>query len=78
MALTVASGAGVGVINFDSLKTSAGSVGGLVLSNYLYGFGVVASNVTVGTALDAVSGGLVTGSGGAVASSPPNYFSRKD
>jgi Bacterial Ig domain/Protein of unknown function (DUF642) len=75
--VAVSVGAGVGVINFDSLDTSAGSVGGTVLSNYLYGFGVVASSVTVGTALDAVSGGLVTGSGGGVASSPPNYFTQE-
>ncbi|MGA2541554.1 MAG: Ig-like domain-containing protein, partial [Verrucomicrobiota bacterium] len=67
---------GVNVINFDQLNTSAGSVGGAALSNYLAGFGVTLSNVTVGSAMEAVNGGLVTGSGGAVASSPPNYFTQ--
>ena len=67
---------GLNVINFDSLNTSAGSVGGTNLSNYLAGFGVGLSNVTVGTAMEAVNGGLVAGNGGAVASSPPNYFTQ--
>jgi uncharacterized repeat protein (TIGR03803 family) len=75
--LAVGAGAGLGVINFDSLDTSGGSVGGAVLSNYLATNGVTLSNVTVGTALEAVSGGLVTGSGGAVASSPPNYLTQE-
>ena len=73
---TVAASQGVKVMNFDVLNTAGGSVGGTNLSNYLAGFGVVLSNVTVGSALEAVSGGLVTGSGGAVASSPPNYFTQ--
>jgi len=67
---------GVNVINFDQLNTSAGSVGGTLLSNYLAGFGVTLSNVTVGSAMEAVNGGLVTGTGGAMASSPPNYFTQ--
>ena len=67
---------GLSVINFDVLNTSAGSVGGAALSNYLATYGVILSNVTVGTAMEAVNGGLVTGSGGAVASSPPNYFTQ--
>ncbi|MGD0412501.1 MAG: immunoglobulin domain-containing protein [Verrucomicrobiota bacterium] len=74
---TVAPVTGVSVINFDQLDTSAGTVGGAVLSNYLStNFGVTLSNVTVGSAMEAVSGGVVTGSGGAVASSPPNYFTQ--
>ena len=73
---TVAAATGVRVINFDVLNTAGGSVGGTNLSNYLAGFGVKCSNVTVGSALEAVGGGLVTGSGGAVASSPPNYFTQ--
>ena len=74
---TVTPATGVSVINFDVLNTSAGSVGGTALSNYLStNFGVTLSNVTVGTAMEAVNGGLVAGSGGAVASSPPNYFTQ--
>ena len=74
--VTVGGGAGVGVINFDSLDTSSGGVGGAALSNYLAGFGVIASNVTVGTVLEAVAGGVVAGNGGALASSPPNYLTQ--
>jgi len=74
---TVAVKLGLNVINFDVLDTSAGSVGGTALSNYLSAsFGVTLSNVTVGTAMEAVNGGLVAGNGGAVASSPPNYFTQ--
>ena len=74
--LTVAQAAGLSVINFDGLDTSGGSVGGAALSNYLAGYGVTLSNVTVGTAWRRSIGGLVAGGGGAVASSPPNYFTQ--
>jgi hypothetical protein len=76
LSVVVAPVTGLNVINFDLLDTSAGSVGGAALSNYLSSYGVVLSNVTVGTALEAVNGGLVAGNGGAVASSPPNYFTQ--
>jgi hypothetical protein len=77
LAVAVSSVTGLSVINFDALNTSAGGVTGAGLSNYLStNFGVTLSNVTVGTAMEAVSGGLVAGNGGAVASSAPNYFTQ--
>jgi hypothetical protein len=76
--VTVTPVIGLSVINFDALNTSAGSVGGVALSNYLStNFGVTYSNVTLGTALEAVNAGLVTGNAGALASSPPNYFTQE-
>jgi hypothetical protein len=68
--VTVSPVTGLKVINFDALNTASGSVGGTNLSSYLAGYGVALSNVTVGTVMEAVSGGLVTGSrrgGGVVA-----------
>jgi hypothetical protein len=74
--VTVAAAAGVNVINFDSLGTSSGAVGGALLSNYLAGFGITASNVTLGTRLEAVNGDNLSGNAIAVPSSPPNLFTQ--
>jgi hypothetical protein len=74
--VSVAGAAGVSVINFDVLDTSAGAVGGAALSNYLAGFGVSAANVTLGTRLEAVNQNNLSSGAGAVPSSPPNLFTQ--
>ncbi|MGA2749679.1 MAG: Ig-like domain-containing protein [Verrucomicrobiota bacterium] len=75
--VTVAATANVQVINFDTLDTSAGAVGGTQLSNYLaVPFGVSITNATLGTRLEAVNGNNLSGNAIAVPSSPPNLFTQ--
>jgi uncharacterized repeat protein (TIGR03803 family) len=74
--VTVSASPGINVINFDSLDTAAGAVGGAALSNYLAGYGVTISNVTPGTRLEAVNGNNLSGNAIAVPSSPPNLFTQ--
>jgi choice-of-anchor C domain-containing protein len=74
--VTVSAVAGVNVINFDSLPTASGAVGGALLSNYLAGFGVKVDNLTLGTRVEAVNGNNLSGNAVAVPSSPPNLFTQ--
>jgi len=74
--VNVAPSAGIAVINFDALDATAGAVGGLALSNYLAGFGVSLANGTLGTRLEVLDENNLSGSAGAIASSPPNLFTQ--
>jgi hypothetical protein len=67
---------GTAMIDFDALDTSAGAVGGTLLANYLAGYGVTLSDVTVGTALEAVNTNSLTGSIQVDVPSSPNFFTQ--
>ncbi|MGA2176288.1 MAG: immunoglobulin domain-containing protein [Verrucomicrobiota bacterium] len=74
--VTVNTSSGVSVINFDSLDTSSGAVGGADLSNYLAGFGLTLTNVTQGTRLEADKGNDLSRGALADPSSPLNLFTQ--
>ena len=67
---------GTSLIDFDTLNTSAGAVGGTILANYLAQYGVTLANVTVGTATEAVNAASFTGSVQVQAPSTPNIFTQ--
>src|SRR5208282_160854 len=46
---------GTSLVNFDALDTSRGVMNGVALSSYLAGYGIVATNVTFGTSLEALT-----------------------
>ena len=64
------------LIDFDLLNTSAGAVGGTLLSNYLVGYGITLSNVTDGTEMEAANTNSVTGSIQVEVPSAPNFFTQ--
>ena len=76
VSFTVTPSPGVSVINFDSLDTSSGAVGGPALSNYLAGFGVTITNATLGTRLEADKGDDLARGALPAPSSPPNLFTQ--
>ena len=67
---------GTVLIDFDALDTSAGAVGGVLLTDYLSGYGVSLEDVTDGSALEAVNTNSLTGSIGVEAPSSPNFFTQ--
>ena len=67
---------GMVLIDFDPLDTSAGEVGGTALVNYLAQYGVGMTNVTVGTALEAVNTNSLTGTIQVDVPSSPNFFTQ--
>jgi hypothetical protein len=67
---------GTALIDFDTLNTSAGAVGGTLLANYLAGYGVTLTDVTLGTAMEAVNAASFTGSVQVQAPSSPNVFTQ--
>jgi hypothetical protein len=76
LTVNVAAAAGITVINFDALDATSGSVGGILLSNYLSPFGIKLANGTLGTRLEVVNENNLSGSAVAVPSSPPNLFTQ--
>ena len=67
---------GTTLIDFDSLNTSSGAVGGTLLSNYLAAYGVTLANVTDGTEMEAVNTNSVTGDVQVIVPSAPNFFTQ--
>jgi hypothetical protein len=70
LTVTIQNTAGISVINFDAAEATAN------LSNYLAGFGVALTNVTVGSRMEAVSGSDLSVTATAVPSSPPNLLTQ--
>ncbi len=67
---------GPALINFDSLATANGAVGGAQLSNYLAGFGVNIPSTSLGTRLEAINQDSFSGNDLPMPSSPPNLFTQ--
>ena len=63
-------------INFDPLTQSPSSGFDGTLSNYLAGFGIIASNVSSGTRLNVINQNSFYGGGVVTASSPNNVFTQ--
>jgi hypothetical protein len=68
--ITIQSASGINVINFDSAAAAAN------ISNYLAGFGIGITNLTVGSHLQAISSAGLSVSATAVPSSPPNLLTQ--
>jgi hypothetical protein len=72
---------GTSLVNFDALDTSRGVMNASALSSYLAGYGIVATNLTFGTSLEALTGAQAMQQSAShaempVASSAPNLFTQ--
>lgn len=73
---TVTNAPGVSVINFDWANASGGNIGGVGLSNYLFGYGVIITNTTSGTRVEAADAGNLNGGDSVIPVSPRNVLSQ--